>query len=54
MKRFKNILYVLDGTMLSHLNSAERVAKLARQNEANYNGPQCQDSFLLNLSVKFR
>lgn len=34
MKRFKNILYILDGKTLSHNSSADRVATLARLNGA--------------------
>lgn len=34
MKRFKNILYILDEVSLSHQGSADKVAELARLNEA--------------------
>ena len=34
MKRFKNILYILDGTTLGQESSADKVANLARLNDA--------------------
>lgn len=34
MKRFKNILYILDETTISQGNSAEKVANIARLNKA--------------------
>jgi universal stress protein E len=53
VKRFKNILYVLDGTMPNHLNSAERVARLARQNEASVSAFIVDETTLLDeLSQK--
>jgi nucleotide-binding universal stress UspA family protein len=53
VKRFKNILYILDGTMPKHLNSAERVAKLARQNEASVSAFIVDETTLLDeLSLK--
>ena len=53
MKRFKNILYILDGKTLSHVNSAERVAKLARQNEASVSAFIVDETTLLDdLSLK--
>ncbi len=34
MKRFKNILYIIDGTAITQEGSAEKIATLARFNAA--------------------
>ena len=53
MKRFKNILYILDRTTLSHVNSAEKVGKLARQNEAKVSTLIVDETTLLDeLSLR--
>lgn len=53
MKRFKNILYLLDEKTLSHLKSAETVARLARHNEASLSIIFVDETMVLDeLSLK--
>jgi len=53
VKRFKNILYILDGTTLSQESSAEKVATLARINNARVSTMIADETTLFDdLSLK--
>lgn len=53
MKRFKNILYILDGKAIAQNGSAEKIASLARLNEARISVVIIDDSTAFNdLSLK--
>lgn len=53
MKRFKNILYILDGTTLGQESSADKVATLARLNDARISTVIADETTLFDdLSLK--
>lgn len=53
MKRFKNILYILDGTTLGQESSADKVATLARLNDAHISTMIADETTLIDdLSLK--
>ena len=53
MKRFKNILYILDGTAITQEGRAEKIATLARLNAARVSVIMTDETTILNdLSLK--